>query len=164
MSQEEFSSPVRMTHIRESNLIEGFDDPEIDKASSIAWRQLKARLKRHPLTHADIQQLNAQLTAHQPELDDMWRGAYRSRSRARVWIGGKEGMKPAHVARAMDDWLEQYYTADPIKHHVEFEHIHPFIDGNGRTGRMLMWLMQQDRGEKPTLIYKSKVSDYYKWF
>lgn len=158
------SKPVSKTHIRESNLIEGFDDPDVDKAAMEAWKKLKANMKRHPLTHDDIQRLNAQLTAHQPELDDMWRGAYRSRSRARVWIGGREGMNPAQVARAMDDWLERFYTADPIPHHVEFEHVHPFIDGNGRTGRMLMWLMQQDRGEKPTLIYKSKVQEYYSWF
>lgn len=158
------SLPVSMVHIRESNLIEGFDNPEIDRAAMEAWRRLKSRLKSRSLMHEDIQQINAELTAHQPELDDMWRGAYRSRSRARVWIGGSEGMNPAQVARAMDDWLERFYTADPIPHHVEFERIHPFIDGNGRTGRILLWLMQQDRGQKPTVFYRSKVEEYYDLF
>lgn len=156
--------PVSKVHIHQSNLIEGFDDPEIDKASMHTWRTLKHRLQWGEMTHELIQWLNGELTAHQPELDDMWRGTYRSRSRARVLVGGREALAPAHVARAMDDWLEKFYTADPIPHHIEFERIHPFIDGNGRTGRMLMWLMQQDRDEKPLLIYKSKVQEYYAWF
>lgn len=164
MSQGRYMKPVSLAHIHESNLIEGYDDPEVDKAAMEAWIKMRARLQKRPIIHEDIQQINAELTAHQPELDDMWRGAYRSRSRARVWIGGKEGTNPAIVARAMDDWLERFYTADPIIHHIEFERIHPFIDGNGRTGRMLMWRMQQERGQRPTLVFKSKVKDYYEWF
>lgn len=164
MEETKQALPVGKAHIHESNLIEGFDDPAIDKASRELYRKVKARLKNVSMSHDMIEWMNKEITAHQPELDGMWRGSYRSRSRVRVWVGNREGMDPSRIGRAMDEWLEGYYTADPIEHHVAFERIHPFIDGNGRTGRMLMWLMQQDRGQKPTLIYKSRVQDYYEWF
>ncbi|WP_051675987.1 Fic family protein [Ureaplasma canigenitalium] len=42
------------------------------------------------------------------------------------------------ISNARDD-LTKYYII--LKYHVKFETIHPFSDGNGRTGRLLMTLM-----------------------
>lgn len=48
--------------------------------------------------------------------------------------------------------------------HIIFEKIHPFEDGNGRTGRILMNL-QRIKAGLPILVIKEKSKfEYYKWF
>lgn len=152
---------VTQKHIHESNLIEGFDDPEVDKESFLAWDWLR---RQKVITHEVICELNRRLTAHQTDLDDMWRGTYRSRSRVRVSVGNTAGANPAMVDRLMDNWLLDVLQLEPKQAHIRFENIHPFIDGNGRTGRMLMWWREQKLGRKPTLITKEDVQSYYQWF
>lgn len=44
--------------------------------------------------------------------------------------------------------------------HHKFEKIHPFSDGNGRTGRMLMNCILLKAGYPPSVIYKKTRSDY----
>ena len=44
--------------------------------------------------------------------------------------------------------------------HAEFERIHPFLDGNGRTGRLIINLMLVRMGYPPLIIYKRQRSKY----
>lgn len=46
--------------------------------------------------------------------------------------------------------------------HVDFERLHPFIDGNGRTGRLLLNLVLTRLGWPPTVIFKEQRRRYLK--
>jgi len=98
-------------------------------------------------------------------------GEFRS---SQNWIGGTLPANarfvpppPAELPRALGD-LEQFMHADdaipPILKagmiHAHFETIHPFLDGNGRTGRMLITIYLWHEGclEKPVLF----LSSYFK--
>lgn len=150
-----------MDYIHQSNLIEGFDSVLADEQSLRAWEWL---IQQPELNHHVITELQRRIVQHQEALPDEWRGNYRDRIRQEVWIGERTGA-PSHLVRySMVNWLLDYKRLTPRKAHIMFERIHPFMDGNGRTGRMLMWYQQIELGKKPLLIKKSGVEAYYNWF
>ena len=100
---------------------------------------------------------------------------------AQNWIGGRRPSTalyvpppPSEVENCMRR-LEQFITDDddlpPLIRagaaHVQFETIHPFLDGNGRVGRLLVALMlQRDRVLREPVLYlslylKERRSTYY---
>ncbi|WP_053202840.1 Fic family protein [Jiangella muralis] len=99
--------------------------------------------------------MHAALMAHDPEHSP---GRWRDQQ---VWIGGtnvgphEAAFVPPHHARvgaAIDDLMTFVHRDDipALVHaalaHAQFETIHPFTDGNGRTGRALIHAMLRARG------------------
>ena len=69
-------------------------------------------------------------------------GEYKS---IKNFVGNITTSLPSNVANDMKELLDWYDTIDKksiediIEFHVRFEKIHPFQDGNGRVGRMIMF-------------------------
>ncbi len=102
--------------------------------------------------------------------------------RSQNWIGGTRPGNARHVPPPPDmvldcmGSLEKFIHNDPVKTgtlikaalaHVQFETIHPFLDGNGRLGRLLIALILSAEGmlRQPmlylSLYFKQHRSDYY---
>ena len=57
------------------------------------------------------------------------------------------------------NWVDLFHNL--AKHHIEFENIHPFIDGNGRTGRLLLTYELICMGLLPVDIRYEERDRYY---
>ena len=65
-------------------------------------------------------------------------------------------------------WFKEYYDLKNLDKmlnaHIDFEMIHPFIDGNGRTGRILYNAQRVNAGFGVEVFYEKDKQDYYKLF
>jgi Fic family protein len=89
-----------------------------------------------------------------------------------VRVGAHIAPAPEHVEQLLETLIDDYHSShdryflDNIAHfHAEFERIHPFCDGNGRIGRVLINLQLASLGYPPIIIRnKGKHSNYYPLF
>ena len=92
-------------------------------------------------------------------------GDYKKRANV---VGGRETSKPSEVHKHMMALLEEYNAKDNttvediIALHAEFEHIHPFQDGNGRVGRLVVLKECLRHNVIPFIIEESKKNYYYR--
>ena len=83
-------------------------------------------------------------------------------------VGGGATTPPQYVTAAMND-LNGWYLALPaitlehiVEYHVRFENIHPFQDGNGRVGRLIMFRECLKHGVTPFIIDDRHKQFYYR--
>jgi hypothetical protein len=147
--------------LHESNVIEGFDDLAFDKQARVAWDYLLAQDK---LSIPIINRIQKLMTLKQP-LQPNWRGYIRD---IPVYIGNQhnhvEAMKPEFIKAALQEWIKLEPTMDPKHAHILYESIHPHVDGNGRTGRVLMWWRELKLKRPYTEIVDEDKWEYYLWF
>jgi Fic/DOC family len=82
--------------------------------------------------------------------------------------GGMTPVPWTEVQPAISDWVDALNLAASAPRtivaiaeaHNRFEQIHPFIDGNGRTGRLLTNLVLVRLGYAPAIIYKRDRNRY----
>ena len=92
-------------------------------------------------------------------------GDYKKRANV---VGGRDTAKPSEVHARMKELLEEYNAKenvtveDIIALHAEFEHIHPFQDGNGRVGRLIALKECLRHNVIPFIIEDSRKNFYYR--
>lgn len=83
-------------------------------------------------------------------------------------VGGMATTRPADVAAKMKELLKKYNQKkektlqELIEFHYEFEMIHPFQDGNGRVGRLIMFKECLRNGITPFIIEDDIKEFYYR--
>lgn len=120
-----------------------------------------------PLTDFEIKSIHSLVLADRPED----KGTFR---RVNVRIAGAmtEPVQPYLIEPKIEELLEDYKNWAETMHivervalfHLRFESIHPFIDGNGRTGRLLMNLQLIREGLPAVNIKYSDRRSYYDAF
>lgn len=120
--------------------------------------------KQAPLTEWQIRNIHMLVLKG---IDDGQAGRYRQEN---VVISGANTVPPdflhlpAEMA-ALVDWYAQAGAMNPVERaaelHTRFVEVHPFVDGNGRTGRLLLNFELMKFGYPPAVIRKEDRLGYY---
>jgi len=120
---------------------------------------------KEPLSEWNIKNIHALILK---EIDNINVGKYRTEN---VVISGARHIPPKHyeVGDLMQKLMAEYQNEWKVFHpvvraallHGEFVKIHPFIDGNGRTSRLLLNFELMKNGYTPIIIKNEERAKYY---
>ncbi len=119
------------------------------------------------ITEAHIKQLHLLLKTNTSDSRKPW-FAVGDYKRLANEIGGETTTMPEEVHKAVKALLSDYYSIKQVEFdnildfHVRFERIHPFQDGNGRIGRLLMFWQCLQSGIVPFIITEDLRLFYYR--
>lgn len=120
---------------------------------------------QEPLSEWNIKTIHALILK---EIDNNNAGKYRTEN---VVISGAKHIPPKHyeigdlmqklIAEYQSEWEEFHPVVRATLLHGEFVKIHPFIDGNGRTSRLLLNFELMKNGYPPIIIKNEERARYY---
>lgn len=119
-----------------------------------------------PFSERIIKEIHTLVLMDRPED----RGVYR-RIPVRIMGAYHAPPDPVRVPKQMERLVAEFEgnkKLHPIERaalfHLKFEGIHPFVDGNGRTGRLILNLMLMQAGYPPINVKYSDRKRYYEAF
>ena len=142
---------------------------EVFEAKNLArvFEYIRAKLKELDLNKELILLLHEMLIK---TIDESISGRFRKYGEY-VRVGTHIAPAPEHIDLMLDQAISEYmggideFIMDKIaRFHLEFENIHPFNDGNGRIGRVLINVQLMQAGLPPVIIRDKEKSDYYASF
>jgi len=99
-------------------------------------------------------------------VDPIEAGLFR---RTQVFVSNHQPPPPSLLSTLMGkfvQWLNTAHNLHPVRHaalaHYKLVFIHPFMDGNGRTSRLLMNLILMRAGFPPVIIRRADREVYYR--
>lgn len=119
--------------------------------------------QKEPLSEREIKSIHQLILKN---TDDENAGVYRNQN---VTISGAEHTPPDHLLlnEQMTNLVAQHLGSElhPVERaarlHVDFVKVHPFVDGNGRTARLLMNFELLSSGYLPVVIKVANRLAYY---
>lgn len=155
--------------LKQSNFIENEWSAESFSDALMAWEYMRSQ-EQVSLIH--ILETHRLLMDTRP-CSASWKGRLRT---GKVWVGNKEMADFREVPKLLKRWIVRVNTlieSKPSpdiceslcrKDHIAFEAVHPFFDGNGRIGRILLnW--ERSKCGLPTLVIKeTEKQNYFTWF
>ncbi|HJW86908.1 MAG TPA: Fic family protein [Candidatus Brocadiaceae bacterium] len=144
---------------------------------ALNYGMARVAVNNFPVTLRFVRELHSKLMEQARSTHFSDPGEFR---KSQNWIGGTRPDNARFVPPPVSEMqnsladLENYLHADDailtlIKAgiiHAQFETIHPFLDGNGRTGRMLItfYLWKEGFLEKPVLFLSSFFKKHQKLY
>lgn len=143
---------------------------EIRNAKEANEYFLSAFNKRLPLSEKLIKDFQRLLTQNTYDTRRWQLGERPGEYKKHDYVTGREeiGAPPEDVEEEIVELLDELQDISPKKiltaaafFHVKFENIHPFADGNGRVGRLVMNYLLVLHNHPPIIIHEEDRKAYY---